>query len=75
MVGVQSLSIGDCLLLTLSSAMHLWSRQQVQCGLRARTGALRCLLTLANPEFRLEVWKCRPQQGKRMGQEKQVQES
>lgn len=49
--------IRDCLLITLTRFMHLLPRKPVRCRLRVRIGALRCLLTLANPEFRLEAWK------------------
>lgn len=48
-LGFSHPTIRDCLLITLPRIMYPLPRQPVQGRLRARTGALRCLLTFANP--------------------------
>lgn len=47
-LGFSHPTIRDCLLITLPRIMYPLPRQPVQGRLRARTGALRCLLTFAN---------------------------
>lgn len=64
----------DGLLLTLSGTMHLLSRHQVQCWLRARVGPPQVTPDTCQSRTQAGAMAQGHQQVKRMGQEKQVQE-